>query len=573
VSIKKKFATAVATASLLAGIFGSAFVPSALAARGDVDDPIARYTVITSGTDILTNAGGYDADGVELIASKYGFYSAVADDSDTTNNATISVELFSSFALNVETGLREGGDNVVVADLIAQSGSSKLRVAWSAPEACVAMETGEADFFGQTDSVEDVAEATGVYTLCLAADTDTSAVSTTVTIKARAGDSTGAYVTVATLPVQVLGDLASLTASITDGYRYIANDNNPVAAWLTIVGKDSAGNLLNGGNNTITQDVSLDAYNIVDWDGNPDNWEEIAVSVLVLDGGAAVGEALDEDANDADFVFQGYSIGAAVCVSNDDLEESGDEGSSYTVKFEGNGGDVVSNGVTITCTDNDARVTKLTPEATSGDMEYEEAAPGDSLLDIDATVVDGAGRPFGDGSNVAACNDFTWTFDGDEDLNAPAGVPEAVAFGTDVVAGGICEVTNLDIHVTRMGRFTYTLEAATPDLGDDDADEVTFTLRYVATGSDDVTISRTRNAAKTRATISADMGEDNAYLRVEFFVELANGNLKTYTRRANDAGVAVLIQSRRNTTIYVFADLAGEDEAGSPTDVLKVKFK
>jgi hypothetical protein len=117
-----------------------------------------------------------------------------------------------------------------------------------------------------------------------------------------------------------------------------------------------------------------------------------------------------------------------------------------------------------------------------------------------------------------------------------------------------------------------TFTADDSDLGAAENVEKTFTVTYVATGSDDVSISRTRNAAKTRATISADMGEENAYLRVEFFVELANGDLKTYTRRANDAGVAVLIQSRRNTTIYVYADLAGDD-AGSPTDVLAVKFK
>jgi hypothetical protein len=431
------------------------------------------------------------------------------------------------------------------------------------------METAGLNYFGQTDSTADVVDdydvdggtvaGAGEYTLCLAADTATSAVSTTVTIKARAGDSTGSYVTVATLPVQVLGEVASLTASITDGYRYIANDNGALVDWLTIVGKDSAGNILNGGNGTITQYESLPALD--NWDDNPENWEEDVIVFLdTVAGESAADEDFEEEAMD----FSAYSVDGAVCVSNDDPEDSGDEGNSYTVKFTAGGGDVVSNGITFTCTDNDARVTKLTPEATSGDMEYEEAAPGDSLLDIDATVVDGAGRPFGDGSSVA-CDDFGWTFAGDALLNE-------AAIGTDVVAGGICEVTNLDIDVTRMGRFTYTLEAETPDLGDDDADEVTFTLRYVATGSDDVTISRTRNAAKTRATISADMGEDNAYLRVEFFVELSNGNLKTYTRRANDAGVAVLIQSRRNTTVYVYADLAGED-AGSPTDVLAVKFK
>ena len=73
-SIKKKFATAVATASILAGIFGSAFAPSALAAR--VNDPKPRYTVLTADADVHEND---DADA-------WGIYSADADAEDTTDD-------------------------------------------------------------------------------------------------------------------------------------------------------------------------------------------------------------------------------------------------------------------------------------------------------------------------------------------------------------------------------------------------------------------------------------------------------------------------------------------------------
>ena len=51
-SIKNKFATAVATASLLAGLFGSAFVPSALAAREvPLDTPSVAKTETWTGDD------------------------------------------------------------------------------------------------------------------------------------------------------------------------------------------------------------------------------------------------------------------------------------------------------------------------------------------------------------------------------------------------------------------------------------------------------------------------------------------------------------------------------------------
>jgi hypothetical protein len=168
------------------------------------------------------------------------------------------------------------------------------------------------------------------------------------------------------------------------------------------------------------------------------------------------------------------------------------------------------------------------------------------------------------------------SFDGATTIETELGEADIVTtpIAAGEIVGGEIVLADMDdgFDFGRRGKFTYTVTVAAPDLGDTDEDALTATLTYVASGSDDVTISATRNAAKTRATISADMGEDNAYSRVEFVVELANGNVKTYTRRANDAGVAVLTQSRRNTTIYVYADLTGDD-AGSPTDVLAVKFK
>jgi len=90
VSIKKKFATAVATASILAGIFGSAFAPSAMAAR--VNDPKPRYTELTVGDDIYEND---DADA-------WGFYSADSDAEDTTAaGAAVVFTLWSAGAAGV----------------------------------------------------------------------------------------------------------------------------------------------------------------------------------------------------------------------------------------------------------------------------------------------------------------------------------------------------------------------------------------------------------------------------------------------------------------------------------------
>jgi hypothetical protein len=579
VSIKKKFATAVATAGLLAGIFGSAFVPAAMAARGDVDDPIARYTLIDEGDVVLNNEdyfikksdGSYDTDNKP---TKWGFYSDDSDDASASVDATITFTLYSTYV--VVDGVREGDAEVTEADLIAESGSSKLKLAWADGDDCTEMETDGLNYFGQTDSAADVEDGyditdgysagDGQYTLCLAADTSTTAVATTVTIKARASDSTGSYVTVATMPVQVLGEIATLTAAIADGYKYIANDNYDLDAKISLIGKDSAGNLLNGGNGEITQFEGL-REDVSDWSDNPENWDEEAIEVIGEDQSydEYVNESIGDD--DIDYGYSLFDADNAICTSNDDLEASGDEGKSYTVKFEALDGDVVSNGITFTCTDVYAKVTKVTPEATAGDKDYIEADESDDLS-LTATVVDSAGRPLGDGATIGAddvtCDDFDWSlFSGDETLNEDFG-----GF-TDDVVGGECELGTLSPDVSRMGRFSYTLEADESDLSDEGVSKK-FALSYLAGGTDDVTISLTRNAAKTIATITFDGGEDAAFSFVYFQIEKSNGTVVEMRRRADADGIAKLVLARRNTTYYVYAF---SDASASETDTIKVRFR
>jgi hypothetical protein len=569
VSIKKKFATAVATASLLAGLFGSAFVPSALAAReGSVEEtPIARYTEISDlGDDILDNSYT-DADGDAVDATKWGMYSEDSDDVLASNEAEIGITLFYAGASGA------GTEEVTEIDMQVESSTSKIKVAIRDGATCLEMDDTDGgggdtalDYFAQSDSVSDLSDGdAGEYYFCVAADKATTAAVGTITVKARAADSTGAYVTVAVIPFQVLGELSSLEASITDGYKYIVNDNDPLADWLTVVGKDSAGNILNGGTGTITQ--YEDIGNLDNWEDNPDNWEDEQIDFLdettfdYADDDGDVVAATDTQA-------QLYSVNGDVCVSNDDSESTGSEGKSYTVKIESGDGDVVSNGITFTCTDGDAVVTKVTPEATSGDKDYDEGgAPNDDLLSLTASVVDSAGRPFGDGSTVA-CDDFTWA-----DIVYTSDDLDEAAFGTGDIVGGECEVTTLDPDVDRFGKFTYTLKATYPDLGDASAAASTdksFVLSYRATGTvDTVTIARVRNAAKTSATITFDGGEGAAFESVYFQVEKANGAVVEYRRRANGDGIARLVLSRRNTTIYVYAFA----ETGDESDTIKVTFK
>jgi hypothetical protein len=249
-----------------------------------------------------------------------------------------------------------------------------------------------------------------------------------------------------------------------------------------------------------------------------------------------------------------------------------DEGASYSLKVAI--GTVKSNAITITCTDVSATaiVTKVTGEAASGDQVYDDGSAGDNEFEFLGTVTDANGRPLGDG---AAAADFVWTIDGStEAIDTWVDAGAVVAVGGEVRLG---ELDNTDgagaanPDFGRLGRHTMTLSAADSDLGATTNVAKDFEVVYNAVGADDTEISSTRNAAKTRAVITADMTEDNAFERIEFFVELSNGTVKTYVRRANAAGVATLVQVRRNTTVYVYADV--EDGGGSTTDVLKVVFK
>jgi hypothetical protein len=164
-------------------------------------------------------------------------------------------------------------------------------------------------------------------------------------------------------------------------------------------------------------------------------------------------------------------------------------------------------------------------------------------------------------------NGFQWAFDGDDDnLNFEKN------FFTDATSGLLLFAT-LEPDTNRFGRFSYTLTAADSNLDvsrndGDDPVEKSFSFAYTAINSaDPVTISKVRNAAKTIAVFTADMGEEAAFELVYFTVEKANGTVVEYARRANATGVAKLTLNRRNTTIYVYASEV-ED-----TDVIKCVFK
>jgi len=575
VSIKNKLVTAVTTAGLLAGLFGSAFVPAVNAARVGAADPASKASVTT----VTEDAAGLIKEGA---TNKFGFLSSNSDQETANDDVQITFAIKSAGSAVV-------GD----ADLKAVSSNSAVQVAWAYTSGAgpVADTCSDIDGDGEDNILEDVGAGdesadnvdafatsdivleapggdTGVYSLCLAAATATSAATSTVTISAAASG-TEEFVVLKTLTVTAIGPISSLALSITDGYKYVAEGNSLLDDWLTVVGKDSNGTIINGDDDTISAGFDL-VDTITEWEDNPEHSDgDTAIAFFAGNSG--------EDNADGGSTL--YNLEIDTCISNDD-EDLTDAGDSFSLKIQNAAGSVVSNAITITCTTDStgvARVTGVTAEATSGLETYNETAVGsDDELSLFATVVDEDGRPMGDGSTAV---DFDWSIDGAAVIeagffdagNANLAIGGKVELGAlCTIAAGVCAGTpNLDFG--RSGRFTYVLTADDSNLSTALDVEADFTLTYTVVGEDASTISGTRNAAKTRATITADMGESNAFVRVEFYVELANGNVKTYVRRANADGIATLVQARRRTTVYVYADEA--ETGGVPTDVIKVVFK
>ena len=434
---------------------------------------------------------------------------------------------------------------------------------------------GEADRgennFSASDTVEGVADhatGTGLFWLCLAAaDSDTAATST-ITISAQAANASDAsgFVTLKTVTVTAIGPTDAITLSISDGYKYVAEENTKLEEWLTVLCTDENGTLINDATASISAGNSCGT--VIEDTLNAKNASDSVINFI--DTGDATAVATGANAGS----LRLFDLLAQTCNTETDADLT-DAGNSYSLKVAV--GTVKSNAITITCTgvSADARVTRVYAEATTGQSTYNETATGsDDFLSLFAVVVDENAMPLGDG---AATQDFDWSIDG-----ATAIEDEFTDNGTEVAVGGEIELGTLcetigggactaGIIFGRNGSFTYTVAAADSDLSTTTAVELEVELNYLAVGEDDASISGTRNAAKTRATITADMGESNAFQRIEFTVELENGTVKTFIRRANASGVATLVQSRRNTTVYVYADI--ETGGGSPTDVLKVVFK
>ena len=586
VSIKRKVLTAVTTAAMLAGVFGAAFVPSASAVLITADPVVLpKYTTLTEGALLQETSNG---------SKIFGLQSSSSTDTASADTAFITVDLFSEGAGGVGTV----GYDFVTNDLQlkATSSSSKVKVAWAYEDDGTADNCGDVDttsVFNTSNIQEGVASLTddaedSDFKLCIAADSATSAGTSTINVYAN-------NVLASTFTVVAVGPVASLTLSIVDGYKYISEDNDLLDDWLKVVAKDSAGTVINGASNTVSNEtITVDNYA-----DNPEHAQTEAAVVFVANNFTS-----DSDGATAASMNR-LDVSAGVCLDDSGTasnpENDGEAGTSFALAVQDDtDSDIVSNTVTITCTGDEqgAKVTAVAAEATTGGITYDETGAGaDDQLSLTATVTDAAGRPLGDGADsFDVFADFQATAGGYNDLEWESNEGE-IAVGGEIevgylepAGGSVAKkyTYSVDIQVADQGPVTdgdcdttATDEAATGTseadaILDDDTDCVSksYTLTYTSVDADAFEVETTvyRNKARTTARIVVDFGEDNAMELVDFTVEFANGNVVTYSRKANAVGVATFRISRRNTTVTVLAEAFG-GATDLASDYLEIKFR
>jgi hypothetical protein len=599
-SIKRKFATAVATASLLAGLFGSALVSTASAARiGGSGDASASKSIIhddTFGSD-LAMTFNTDADELGKDAGPKDFFWSL------DGNAATALDNNAYVVYDIRDKANDGVDRV--GELKATASSSLIKLSWllendgedeGTDGTCA---DAQADIASNTITSTDLVEgAEGDATVAADAPADGSLYKLCIYSNDKAGKATVTVtadgVSLPSFTVTTFGTLASLTLSVRNGHNYVAEDNDGVSRYFSIVGKDSAGQTLNAGGGgayyddgdgvnygTLDdfalaegEDVGLMADDeVADFLGALTDNRGLGCSVALC---GAAADAAGADRFEAGYTNTGYALASDLCGAND-------AGKAYSFSVEGttNDGDndtVTSNTVSITCTGNEAKVSAVTVEATTGAKKYNESGTQDDVLSIWATVLDQAGRPMGVGVTV----DFDISFDGEADLNETIYVGDIDITGSvddnSASLGNKVEIGYLEPDVDMKAEYPYTVTLAESDLGADDSVELVYEGKYTVDASaveKTYTISSVRNAAKTRATITVNFGAACSRKLVDFDVQLANGDVKYLTRRANISGVATLIMERRNTKIYVQAFCGGSALTGYDleSDLRGVRFR
>ena len=596
-SIKKKFVTAITTAGLLAGLFGSAFVPSALAARTiDTDESYAFVQDSGSALDGYIGLNTDQASGHRnnytgnVIGGYYGSadyklpnklqissfvnYGVFGDGDGSGRNGTTGQTFADDFSIGFYLEDDEG-DAIESADLSATVSGGKIKVAFAYQnngESRVRCSNPDlqAEFSATGDSVNDVLsegltgggieDPAGEYFLCIKAVSATTLGTSNVTIKADG-------VTIWSGSVQVIGDLDEMNISIRDGHPHVAAGNNEDSLFFKVVMKDAAGQAICGTRDGFSNDCEDDALSFAepDYHARGTNAEDIFA-------GFEIGENSEA------------TLAADVCVDAD----AGDT-KSAAIRTNSFGGDVVtSNTIEIRCTEAQTEFvvasTGITQEyanpTLTGEAVWADSAQGEDDvtgdIEIYAVIRDSNGLLMGVDDSTGFNAGMNYEIDGSMLLN----IDEQAGIAGGIRAGGKVVLGHYNPAVETAAKFEIEVTFADGNGATALNQAVAKSLFYLVSSLNlDYTLIRVRNASKTSTTWTADWGLDCSNAVVYFDWVNKNGTKGTLAtgvspiaRRANFDGVATFTLNRRNMTIYVTA-YACDDFSDSPDELGPVKAR
>ena len=502
--------TAVTTAGLLAGLFGSAFVP---AARAGVDDAVSVST--TSATAVLALGTTMDQ-GAGTSANPYGEAAA--------NLSSAAAQTSAVFDIVAKTA---AGTPIAAAQTLTYTASSGLLVS-ATDLACTA---------GTALTVHAVPTLAQVTVPTTAAGLACVAVkSNNVTYKSQVGTITithGVSGTIGTIYVWAIGDVTSVTLSILDGRSgNIAAGNTALADYMGINAKDATGN-------RITVAAAGTGFTLTT--GTAD-----------LAAGATANE---------------LGLTAAVCAAG------AASGSTVAAQVTHTATAVVSNSVTLTCTTAGVRVTGVELQNSAGTVvtsgQREALSLYANFVDASGRSVGDGGAvidTIGAAGTMGAANDagdYAYSpIEVADDGAARTGAAAVVVTGftTDAAASyGQVQLGVFTPSSNYFGKNTVRVAITSVDLTLTTAATASFTASYTtvdfASGGSSVTVGIVAGAKLKKATITLSAAAGK--LVTVTIEKVSTGKTFTYYRKANASGVATFT-IRRAGTWEVFASY-GDD--------------
>jgi len=609
-SFKKKLVTAVTTAGLLAGIFGSAFAPVAQGSSWNVNG--AKVTFGESFEGTWQDAYYSEITETGSASNPFIMYAPYTNDGGALGTGAIETG-YTVCAVIDEVDIETlGGDPVSDSDDVSASvTATNGLLIYGEDDNAISTESEEALY---ATSYSDNNVTTGIA-VCFAPSDDDDAFDSVVTLTVN-GTKVGSW------NIRVLGPGQSLTLSDNTG-GWIAMDHTDIDTAFTITFLDKAGHSLfpalrdlEGG---LVSPIDGDVESLIEdyWlDGYEADESDLMYAIDVITNGEGFSEDLDGyDAVEEGDQYRRIDIDNAddyLCDSNRDAV-----GASHTVYAimdygagDGYGGEISSsdkktNGVTVKCSD-DGFFAEIVGWDFGGRTTVEQ---GDTIP-MHLHIEDGSGNPMGIGSDYdlyfggfqepnggypyfESLSDPVFTFSpshtqsDDADYYVSNGTQiEMENYSDDNTTCGAVDqedgdtweedewlndwlTAGLDNSGAGIVLMCFTASSLNEDLG---ANVIRARAEYPWTDNADAYLDRVAktftaviNVVKAGAGSAAAFGTSVSATaagkvtvtgpvgaRVTFVVENSNGVVRTYTRLVGASGKASY-KIKRNGTFYVYA--------------------